>query len=736
MVETLDFKKRKKLSLKLIVLMLFSVMLMIIPFFRGAFFTREIIIVEFLTGIFILSWAVIKFLNSEDFKFNTFLAPVVLCMLVVYILPLIFGQAVNKYNAFDYIMRQATCIGAFIIFSDIVKDRRSFFIVLNILSITGVVGAFLAVDSALGNNINIALGFEGTGIIEEAVKRVYGFMQYGNASGAFFALTIFMLLALSFIAENKILRAVYSSLEMPVFLALILVLSRGATFVFIIAYIMLFFIIYGKNNKVRLILNTIVPILMTLIFITTIYSSIEAVLAGDTAKRLSGFYIVLGALALSFAFNIMIQKCQTFLENISDKTYKSLFIVIIAAAVIGVIILFATGLYKSVLPETIVERFTLTGTISDKTAGRTDIYEDGLRAIKDHWLIGAGGGSWNSIYRIYQRTLYDSADAHNYLLQIWLDTGIIGFLVFFAFCLLLLWTVIKNRKEGVLSSFAGVASFMLVGHAIIDFDFSYISLMLLFYSFCGMIDGLCKKEEKMHIFKKKMFGCAWVVLSVFILFNSTNAFTARNNAVKASNIILKNNNAMTVENFVDAVNLMNSAVNTDKWNSTYIISERGIDKDISFTLDDICTMAENTLFPSDVVSKDVKDHIAMVHYTAINKALELDKYNPIVSVKAAAFYFSQAGEIEKSLELVENGIKFNPMGPARYEEVATLYYSAAQYYKSVGENEKAKQALERILTIQDELALWNATEAKEEVYLKEETMKIINDAKEMIKSFE
>ena len=41
-------------------------------------------------------------------------------------------------------------------------------------------------------------------------------------------------------------------------------------------------------------------------------------------------------------------------------------------------------------------------------------------------VLGAGGGAWNYLYRQYQSYNYSSSQAHNYPLQLGIETGAIG----------------------------------------------------------------------------------------------------------------------------------------------------------------------------------------------------------------------------------------------------------------------------------------------------------------------
>ncbi|WJH37106.1 O-antigen ligase family protein [Paenibacillus sp. CC-CFT747] len=57
--------------------------------------------------------------------------------------------------------------------------------------------------------------------------------------------------------------------------------------------------------------------------------------------------------------------------------------------------------------------------------------------IRDYWLRGAGGGGWSVQYYQYASKDYYVKYVHNQYLQVALDIGVFGLIVFFNSCVLL-----------------------------------------------------------------------------------------------------------------------------------------------------------------------------------------------------------------------------------------------------------------------------------------------------------
>jgi len=130
------------------------------------------------------------------------------------------------------------------------------------------------------------------------------------------------------------------------------------------------------------------------------------------------------------------------------------------------------------------ERFSLLGFVSDRGAGRLDIWTAGMDGLRDHWLLGFGlGGFQKEALQLLQKATgasltvarqedfknTNTIPAHNLYFQLILDLGIVGFVLYFGTfavaaknlrdMLKTEWADIAWIGLGIIVSFVGMAPF-------------------------------------------------------------------------------------------------------------------------------------------------------------------------------------------------------------------------------------------------------------------------------------
>ena len=98
-----------------------------------------------------------------------------------------------------------------------------------------------------------------------------------------------------------------------------------------------------------------------------------------------------------------------------------------------------------ILPASVIGRFTSIGNLGDSsTSYRMYIWRASCEMIRDYgWTgIGIGEGAWDKVYPMYAYLGVETAPhSHNLFLQIWLETGIGGLLIFVAVLFLMVQSV-------------------------------------------------------------------------------------------------------------------------------------------------------------------------------------------------------------------------------------------------------------------------------------------------------
>lgn len=127
-------------------------------------------------------------------------------------------------------------------------------------------------------------------------------------------------------------------------------------------------------------------------------------------------------------------------------------------ASIAIFITFATGklwglalitlpLAPFILPESIINRFTSIGNVSDSsTSYRVSIWLGTISMLKDYWIsgIGLGTDAFTQVYPFYAHNLVVAQHPHNLFLNIISESGIIGLVLF----ILLVFIFIKKLITG------------------------------------------------------------------------------------------------------------------------------------------------------------------------------------------------------------------------------------------------------------------------------------------------
>ncbi len=156
---------------------------------------------------------------------------------------------------------------------------------------------------------------------------------------------------------------------------------------------------------------------------------------------------------------------------------------------------FAIPFLPFVLPESITQRFLSIGNLGDSsTSYRVNIWRGVFRMIKDYWQSGVGIGtdSFRCVYPYYSLAAIESAPhSHNLYLQITVELGIIGLIVFLA----VLFTYVQSsftlhakekRVEKLLSTAIFCGIFSVLAQGMTDYIWYNYRVFLMFWMLIGL----------------------------------------------------------------------------------------------------------------------------------------------------------------------------------------------------------------------------------------------------------
>lgn len=367
---------------------------------------------------------------------------------------------------------------------------------------------------------------------------------------------------------------------------------------------------------------------------------------------------------------------------------------------------------------------------------------DGLKIMLDHPIVGAGGGAWQYLYSSYQSYMYDSTQAHNFFVQLGVETGILGFIMIAAFLASLVVGYlsalrrssdndpIKRVLQGGLLT--GIVS--LLAHAAIDFDLSLAAIYLMLWQLAGLYQSTFTAEDKSSSVEEVIqFRQPWVnrllekaeVLNQLgensprgLIQGGTLNKGSKSSYGKASSIsriqgfsgwihyigilVIVSGLTMTImfsaarnsgtkagqetnnKNYAQALVYMENAAKTDPFHANYRIDTAKLIR------------AKGNLTKAEA---DKANQYAF-------EAEKLGKYDNVVQSGVASYYLS-AGDIPNNLDMgmavIDHLVTLGPLRPVLYQQKASANLSVANYFLQKNDKQAATKYLDVVLGIPEEI---------------------------------
>jgi O-antigen ligase len=394
---------------------------------------------------------------------------------------------------------------------------------------------------------------------------------------------------------------------------------------------------------------------------------------------------------------------------------------------------------------------------------RAIFYKDGFEIFRDRWFFGGGGGAWNNLYRQYQSYNYASSQAHNFPLQLGIETGTIGLLILLCLIIILIHLYTRYYKkekqynyqekrindedtklsEGFLNASIITAIAALLMHSIIDFDFSEASMLLLFWqliAFFGsnmreklmlqeMLPFKIIKNNTVRKNKINAEGKAGVITGIAL---SVIALGFSFSFYMASSFAQKSYEYLRGQDIQKAITSINKAISFDKFNEKYILGYNPIPsrQDIKTGLADLLFI-KNSLFQEkeqkgEKITENEQLEIQQ-EFASVNKRInDLEKEadnNLNLSSNIASYYF-KTGQTEKGLKHLDSAIKQFPFEPALWHSKVDVYFQLMGTHFNNGEHDTAKEYINSGLNIIDEATEVNKRNMNPFIF-KEETVALL-----------
>ena len=308
-------------------------------------------------------------------------------------------------------------------------------------------------------------------------ERLGGFLQYPNAFATLLASMILYHL-LTAIHEEEVKSFLKQATLLPGLFGLFLLTeSRGAWLLFVLTYFLSLVLVKGERQLRFLVLSLFVGISGLLLYVSMTYTG------SIKASILSVILLCLFSGLISFLRPSLWKSLNQnrYLEKVVP------FVLPVVSILFGLDILFK-GLAYRLLPVSLQNRFSLgTGTLTDRFYYWHDVWEN-LAAIG---FIGRGGDGWMYLMYRIQSYPYLTSEIHSSVIDIFLETGLIGLLY------IMVITIFASRNLWRNKSAAFPAFIFLILHSLLDFTFSYpviILWLLLLYMTGSTINTKLEKK--------------------------------------------------------------------------------------------------------------------------------------------------------------------------------------------------------------------------------------------------
>lgn len=667
---------RRLCTIEGLVALLLAVLLFYPPYFRGLFFSRELLPTHMYTAVIFALFAFYKLSRRELTFFRAPLDYAVFILLGLYLTSSI--AAWNARDAVAMILKMANYTAVY------------WLLACGVRSLNAVRG-YLAVYFASGTGVALlGLGAAfGTFHYKDAFVsgRIFSSLQYPNSLAAFLTAINLFGLYLQAAARKLPYRLLLAAGNYLLFLTFLGTQSRGAYLIYPLGLLIL---IAGLPGKARW--RSLGLFLLQAVSAILVSGRVMACTGGKAA--LAGWLWTLAGAALAVGLQYAWHQVERQLAPAAGARAGRRRLrpwVLPAAAALAALIMVGGGYLalrggsapaaaaSRIMPQSWMERVQSIS-LKEKNAQERLIWSrDAFRIMTAgpvNAILGTGGGGWNALYHKYQDYYYFSTEVHNHFMQVGVETGFPGLMAFLAIwgCFLLsTGRVLKVKgKDGEEVRGTGWAIFtaaLALGiHSLLDFNLSLGAVALFLWGLFGLGRGLerlfapaggaplrpeKKSRERRVLTSRPVFQGIAVGLAVcLVFFISLNLFLGEKYAAAAAAAVRTQNNAQSV------VDNLEQAARCDPWKASY-------------------RMDLGRIYMEAGTGQQDGKALALAQ-ERLQQAVRLSRGDADARVLYASSLF-RTGEVEEGVRQLEEAVALAPLKQGMYENLALGYVSAGRF---------------------------------------------------------
>lgn len=633
-------------------------------FFRGLFFRVEATAFLGILALLAASYCFIKLIQKETFLFHPILLAAGGVLILAYCTSFIHVAdfRANLEMLLQMIVYQLLGV---VLYDYFITQKQKF--TQYMLPMTAAAGFFMALLGLIPmpaplNYLN--------GLIHE--ERTGSTFQYINTASLYYALCFVFVVSMLATANKLVSRILLSGMGAVIFLAILYANSMGGLICGGIG-LLLFLFLQPKGFRWTGIVTVICLTAPALLLYEQYAKAFE-----------SGDYMT-AAKSLLFVFVIAVNLTlitYLFKELLPPKAIKwvSIGFGILSVAAMGYVVISGPSLLPSVSLINVFDEVAHMDLGANSFTARIAFFKDAIEIILPNWLFGIGGGGWSSLYYSVQDTYYTANMVHNHFLQTFLEAGILGFVSITAITFAAIFFAIKGwmraeasqdkiRVAAVLGAFV-----MLAIHAAIDFDLTFVSMHLLFWTLIAGTGLFYSRTRKPPTIQSPKAAVIIIVLGITCL----SLFFFRGVHFISAYHYDQGMRAAEKGEYRNAVVHYEKAVRWDRVNSEPFL-------ELAVLYD--YYMAESETF----------EEFQYWRNKALNASKACNRLNPFypATIEILARVYSNAGMPVEALNSAERLVRFQPRNSANYELLARGYMEAATFYKAIQNDNESKALVEK-----------------------------------------
>lgn len=657
----MNITEKRENDFGLIFIILLGVMLFYPPFFSGLFFESYWLPYQVFIGILAVLFLAVKRSNGGMVSLKLFdvtTAALVMCYIFSVFV------AVNVRGAVGETLKIGTYFLLFYLISCSISSVKDVVTILKTFYWSGIGATLISLGTAFGT-------FDYPGAFKDG--RIYSTLQYPNSFAAY---TIGLLIIGLYLTERKqkqYWQIIYSVTNFLFLVGFFGAKSRGGLLT-LLAILLIYFIGLPGKYRLSIVTKTIFSALIAFLYINNVFSQIP--------RHGSLYYWGLMTVACLLSILPDIVKGMVPNLNIAGKRRNIIVYGLIGIILVGAMIGFTISSFRDSDiqsgKEQAVNRFSEISLSSRNSQERLVFYQDALKIVKDHPLLGTGGRGWTALYRQYQGYNYATTEVHNQFLQVWVESGTLGFIAFLSIWVAAIITAVHCLKrvtenEDKLLIWTILCAALALGmHSLLDFNLSIPAIAVLLWGLFGCIRAFQRLTEAREPIwqiqlpiKGRILKLGSLVLTGLFLSISLVLLISLNYGDKGIEKLHQ-------RAFVPARDELKKAVQVNPLAGNYLAS-----------------LAESLMWLGNDNDNEQDLKSALVY---INKAIRLEPRNPDYRLVKGKILLL-LDQVEQAVSEFEKASELSPYEQNYADYLAETYFLVGKYFYEKEDKTKAKKYL-------------------------------------------